>query len=163
MYEDKQVRGQCHDRGAGELMVEIHLEKTIDAPVEQVFDWLADPANLAAAPLALRGRWAKDSSAPGAGAVRVVTAVGTWLREEITAYDRPRRYTYLIVRSFPPFNHEGGTLTFTASGDSTHVDWLSHYTHPVLAGGKLLEAVSYRLLCSNFRAILDACAKALER
>ena len=118
-------------------MVEIHLEKAIHAPVEQVFDWLADPANLAAAPLALRGRWAKDSSGPGAGAVREVTAVGTWFREEITAYDRPRSYTYLIIRSFPPFNHEGGTLTFTASGDSTHVDWLSHYTHPVLAGGKL--------------------------
>jgi uncharacterized protein YndB with AHSA1/START domain len=144
-------------------MVEIRLEKTIDAPVEQVFDWLADPANLAAAPLALRGRWAKGSSGPGAGAVREVLAVGTWFREEITAYDRPRSYSYLIVRSFPPFNHEGGALTFTASGDGTRVDWLSNYTHPVLAGGKLLEAVSYRLLRSSFRAILDACAKALEK
>ncbi|MDT5255087.1 MAG: hypothetical protein QOD10_167, partial [Mycobacterium sp.] len=84
-------------------MVEIHLERTIDAPVERVFDWLADPANLAAAPLALRGRYAKDSPGPGAGAVREVTAVGTWFREEITAYERPRSYSYLIVRSFPPF------------------------------------------------------------
>jgi uncharacterized protein YndB with AHSA1/START domain len=144
-------------------MVEIHLERTIDAPVEQVFDWLADPVNLATAPLALRGRWAKDSSGPGAGAVREVLAVGTWFREEITAYDRPRSYSYLIVRSFPPFNHEGGTLTFTASDDGTRVDWLSNYTHPALAGGKVLEAVSHRLLRSSFRAILDACAKALEK
>ena len=144
-------------------MVEIHLERTIDAPVEQVFDWLADPVNLAAAPLALRGRWAKGSSGPGAGAVREVIGVGTWFREEITAYDRPRSYSYLIVRSFPPFDHEGGTLTFTAAGDGTRVDWLSNYTHPVLAGGKLLEAVSYRLLRSGFLAILDACAKALEK
>jgi uncharacterized protein YndB with AHSA1/START domain len=144
-------------------MVEIHLERTIDAPVEQVFDWLADPPNLAAAPLSLRARYAKDSSGPGAGAVREVTAVGAWFREEITAYDRPRSYSYLIVRSFPPFNHEGGTLTFTASGDGTHVDWLSNYTHPARAGGKLLEAVTYRLLRSSFGAILDACAKALER
>ena len=144
-------------------MVEIHLERTIAAPVEQVFDWLADPANLAAAPLALRGRYAKDSPGPGAGAVREVIAVGTWFREEITAYDRPRSYSYLIVRSFPPFNHEGGTLTFTASGDGTRVDWLSNYTHPARAGGKLLEAVTYRLLRSSFRAILDACARALEK
>jgi uncharacterized protein YndB with AHSA1/START domain len=143
-------------------MVEIHLERTIDAPVERVFDWLADPPNLAAAPLALRGRYAKDSPGHGAGAVREVIAVGTWFREEITAYDRPRSYSYLIVRSFPPFNHEGGTLTFTASGDGTRVDWLSNYTHPAWAGGKVLEAVSYRLLRSSFRAILDACAKALE-
>jgi uncharacterized protein YndB with AHSA1/START domain len=144
-------------------MVEIHVEQTIAAPVEQVFDWLADPANLAAAPLALKAGYAKGSTGPGAGAVREVTGVGTWFREEITAYDRPRSYSYLIVRSFPPFNHEGGTLTFTASGDGTHVDWLSNYTHPVHAGGKLMEAVSYRLLRSSFLAILAACAKALER
>jgi uncharacterized protein YndB with AHSA1/START domain len=143
-------------------MVEIHLERMIDAPAEQVFDWLADPVNLATAPLALRGRWAKGSSGPRAGAVREVLAVGTWFREEITAYDRPRSYSYVIVRAFPPFNHEGGTLTFTASDDGTGVDWLSDYTHPALAGGKVLEAVSYRLLRSSFRAILDACAKALE-
>jgi uncharacterized protein YndB with AHSA1/START domain len=144
-------------------MVEIHLARTIDAPVEQVFDWLADPPNLAAAPLALRGRYAKDSPGPGAGAVREVIAVGTWFREEITAYDRPRSYSYLIVRSFPPFNHEGGTLTFTPSGDSTRVDWQSNYTHPARAGGKLLEAVTYPLLRSSFRSILDACAKSLEK
>jgi Polyketide cyclase / dehydrase and lipid transport len=148
-------------------MVEIHLERTIDAPAEQVFDWLADPVNLATAPLALRGRWAKGSSGPRAGAVREVLAVGTWFREEITAYDRPRSYSYLIVRSFPPFDHEGGTLTFTGSdggaGDGTRVDWLSNYTHPAWAGGKVLEAVSYRLLRSSFRAILAACAKALEK
>jgi uncharacterized protein YndB with AHSA1/START domain len=144
-------------------MVEIHLERTIAAPVDQVFDWLADPANLAAAPLVLQASYAKDSSGPGAGAVREVVGLGTRFREEITAYARPRSYSYLIVRSFPPFNHEGGTLTFTASGDGTHVDWLSHYTHPARAGGKVLEAISYRLLRSSFLAILNGCAEALER
>ncbi|MGO9924562.1 MAG: SRPBCC family protein [Mycobacterium sp.] len=144
-------------------MVEIYVERTIAAPVEQVFDWLADPVNLAAAPLVLKARYTKDSSGPGAGAVREVTAVGTWFREEITAYDRPRSYSYLIVRSFPPFDHEGGTLTFTASGDGTHVDWLSNYTHPAWVGGKLLQAISYPLLRSSFLALFDACAEALER
>ena len=144
-------------------VVEIHVERTIDAPVEQVFDWLADPVNLAAAPLVLRGRYAKDSPGPGAGGVREVLGVGTWFREEITADDRPRSYSYLIVRSFPAFNHEGGTLTFTASGGGTHVDWLSNYTHPARAGGRLLEAVSHPLLRSSFLAILDACAQRLAR
>ena len=152
-------------------MVEIHLERTIAAPVDQVFDWLADPANLAAAPLVLKAGYAKDSPGPGAGAVREVVGLGTWFREEITAYDRPNSYSYLIVRSFPPFDHEGGTLTFTSSGTSsgtslgagTHVDWLTNYTHPALAGGRALEKVSYRLLRSSFLAILNGCAKALER
>lgn len=145
------------------LMVEIHVERTIAAPVEEVFDWLADPVNLAAAPLALRARYAKDSPVTGAGALREVVGIGMWFREEITAYDRPHSYSYLILRSLPPFNHEGGTLTFTASGNGTHVDWLSHYTHPARAGGRLMEAVSYRLLRSSFSAILDACAKALQK
>ena len=144
-------------------MVEIRLERTIAAPVEAVFDWLADPANLAAAPLVLKSGYTKATAGPGAGAVREVTAVGTWFREDITAYDRPRSYTYLIVRSFPPFNHDGGTLTFTASGDGTHVDWLTKYTHPVWAGGKLLEAVTRPVLRWSFLALLNGCAKALER
>lgn len=144
-------------------MVEIHLERTIAAPVDQVFDWLADPANLAAAPLVLKAGYAKDSAAPGAGAVREVVGLGTWFREEITAYDRPHSYSYLIVRSFPPFDHEGGTLKFTSSGGGTHVDWLTNYTHPAVAGGKVLEALSLRLLRSSFLAILNACAVALER
>lgn len=142
-------------------MVEIHLERTIAAPVDQVFDWLADPVNLAKAPLALKGSWAKGSSGPAAGAVREVIGAGTYFREEIPTYDRPHSYSYLIVRSVPPFRHEGGTLTFTAVDGGTHVDWLTNYTHPAWAGGRALEAVSRRLLRSSFTAILDACAKEL--
>ncbi|MGH3532067.1 MAG: SRPBCC family protein [Mycobacterium sp.] len=143
-------------------MVELRVERTIAAPVEQVFDWLADPASLTAAPAVLKAGWAKGSSGPGQGALRQVTGLGAWFREEITAYDRPRSYSYLIVRSFPPFNHEGGTLTFTPRGDGTHVDWLTHYTHPARAGGKLMEPVTFRLLRSSFSAVLAGCAKALE-
>jgi hypothetical protein len=83
-------------------------------------------------------------------------------REEITAYDAPRSYSYRIIRSFPAFDHEGGTLTFSPSGAGTHVDWVTTYTHPARAGGKAMEAVSSRLLRSSFLAILAGCAKALE-
>ena len=83
--------------------------------------------------------------------------------EEITAYDEPRSYSYLIVRSFPAIDHEGGTLTFTPAGDGTHVDWVTTYTHPARAGGKVMEAVSSRVLRASFEAILAGCAKALER
>jgi uncharacterized protein YndB with AHSA1/START domain len=143
-------------------MVEIHVERTIAASPERVFDWLADPRSLAAAPLVLKAGWAQGASGPTVGALREVRGVGTWFREEITALDRPRSYSYLIVRSFPPFNHDGGTLTFTPSGEGTHVDWLSTYTHPARAGGKVTEAITRPLLRSSFLAILAACAKALE-
>ena len=110
----------------------------------------------------MRAGFAKGSSGPGVGALREVTGVGVWFREEITAYDPPRSYSYRILRAFPAFDHEGGTLTFTRRGDSTHVDWVSTYSHPARAGGKVMEAATSRLLQWSFRAILAGCAKALE-
>lgn len=144
-------------------MPTIRLERVIAAPLEQVFDWMADPAGLATAPLVLRSGWAAGSSEPTVGAVRTVTGAGMWFREEITAYDRPNSYSYLIIRSFPPFDHDGGTLTFTPRGNGTHVDWTTSYTHPARVGGRAMEAISSRLLPWNFRSILANCAKALER
>ncbi|MBB3603357.1 uncharacterized protein YndB with AHSA1/START domain [Mycolicibacterium sp. BK556] len=145
-------------------MVHLHVEKTIYAPPQEVFDWLADPVNLNAAPLIVTSDWAKDSPAPaGLGAMRTGFAIGLWFREEITAYDPPHSYSYLIVKSVPAFEHEGGTLTFTPDGEATRVDWDSTYTHPARGGGKAMEALTSKLLPWNFRAILNGCAKALER
>ena len=79
-------------------MVQLHVERTIAASPERVFDWLADPANLTSSPLVLKAGWAKGSPGPGVGALREVTGLGTWLREEITAYDAPRIYSYRIIR-----------------------------------------------------------------
>ena len=87
-------------------MVHLHVERTIAASPERVFDWLADPASLTAAPLVFKAVWAKGAK-PGAGALREVTGVGMWFREEITAYDAPHSYSYLIVRSFPAFDARG--------------------------------------------------------
>jgi uncharacterized protein YndB with AHSA1/START domain len=143
-------------------MVKFQVERTIAASPERVFDWLADPANLTAAPVILKVRWAKRSSAPGEGALREAIGLGGWFREQITAHDRPRAYSYRVVGSIPPFDHEGGTLTFTPSTDGTHVDWLTSYTHPAHAGGKPMEAISRRLLRWSFLAVLAGCAKALE-
>lgn len=143
-------------------MVELHLQRTITAPPDRVFAWLADPACLTVPAMVLRAGWEDGSPQPGKGAVRRVVGLGVWFREEITAYDAPRSYSYLIRSSFPPFNHDGGTLTFTPSGDGTRVDWRSSYTHPARAGGKLLEPITRRILQSSFAKILNACAAALE-
>lgn len=142
-------------------MVDIHVERTIAAPPERVFDWLADPVNLTAARLMLRARWAGGSS-PGVGAVREATGAGVWFREQITAYDAPRSYSYLIVKSFPTLDHDGGTLTCTPTGNGTHVEWSTSYTHPTRMGGRLLETVTAPLLRSGFVQILAGCARALE-
>jgi uncharacterized protein YndB with AHSA1/START domain len=143
--------------------MKLHFERTIGAPSDQVFDFLADPASLKATPLVFRAEYAKGSSGPSKGAVRVVVGAGVYFREEYTAYDPPRSYSYRILRSFPAFRHEGGTLTFTPKGDSTHVDWVTAYTHPAWTGGRALEAVSSRLARVLFPLVLDRCANALEK
>src|SRR3981189_2300598 len=103
-------------------MVEFQVDCTIAASPERVFDWLADPANLTAAPVILKVRWGKGAAAPGGGGVREPMGLGGWFREQITAYDRPRASSYRVVRSFPPFDHEGGTLTLTPSTAATPAD-----------------------------------------
>lgn len=87
-------------------MVHLHVEKTIAAPPDEVFAWLADPVNLKTAPLILTADWARDSPTPGLGAIRTGFAIGLWFREEMVAYDPPHSYTYLIVGSVPAFDHE---------------------------------------------------------
>jgi len=144
-------------------MVTIRRERTIGAPAEQVFDWLADPANLTAAPLAVKAGWSQGSAGPAVGAVRDVLALGFWFREEITAYDPPRSYSYRITRSFPAFGHQGGTLTCIPVAGGTHVVWDTSYRHPLYGGGALAGAVSSRLLPRSFEAIIAGCAQALER
>jgi uncharacterized protein YndB with AHSA1/START domain len=144
-------------------MAQIHVERTIAAPQERVFDWLLDPANLAVSPVFRKAVWAKDSSGPGVGAVREVTGYGFWAHEQITAYDAPRSCSYVVVGAFPATQHDGGTLTCTPSGDGTHVDWVSGYTLPARGGGKVIEVITLPLVRSlTFRAILAGCAKALE-
>ena len=144
-------------------MVHIRAERTIAAPPDQVFAWLADPANLTAARLILKAGWRADAPGPRLGAIREAVAVGMWLREEITAYDPPHSYSYLIVKVVPPLEHRGGTLTFTPSGAGTAVDWQTTYTHPAVIGGRFAEAITSRMLRQGFHQILAGCAKALEK
>lgn len=144
-------------------MVAIEVHRSIAAPPERIFDWLTDPVNLTAAPLFLRAGWVRGVSGPGVGARREVVVLGAWLREEITAWDAPRSYSYRVIRSVPPSDHQGGTVTVTPSGEGADVTWATAYTVPALGGGKVVEAVTLPVFRWSFRAILDGCAKALER
>ena len=52
-----------------------------------------DSAPLVAAPVILKVRWVK------VGALREAIGLGGWYREQITAHDRPRAYSYRVVHS----------------------------------------------------------------
>lgn len=103
-------------------MGRIHVERDIVASPERVFGWLLDPANLSVSPLFRNAGWINGAQGPSVGAVRQVNGIGFWAREQITACNAPTSCSYIVVGSFPPSQHDGGTLTCTSAGDGTHVD-----------------------------------------
>ena len=146
-------------------MVHITVERTIDAPPDEVFAWLGDSSNYTASPMVLREKRTRDGKgAPyGVGAERVILGVGAWFREVITSYDAPHEFSYLIVRSVPPIRHDGGSLHITARGAGSHVRWDTSYTHPAASGGPVLGRVTEPLLRFAFNGILKACDEQLSR
>ena len=144
-------------------MVTIIVERTIPAPPEDVFAWLVDSSNYTDAALCLREKRTRDGEgAPyGVGAIREIVGIGAWFREEITAYDAPHTFSYLIIKSVPPMKHDGGTLTITPTAGGSHVHWKTSYTHPGGATGRALEKVTEPVLRTAFNGTLKACEKGL--
>ena len=92
-------------------MVQIHEQRTIAAPPEQVFDWLLDPANLTVSPWFRKASWLEGPpDRPGVGATRQLKGIGFWVHEQLTAYDPPRSCSYRVTAGFPPARQDG-TLT----------------------------------------------------
>ena len=146
-------------------MPHVTIARFIAAPPEEVFRWLNDSSNYTRSTLTLREKRTREGAeAPyGKGAVREVTGVGAWFREEITAYDEGRSFDYRIVKSFPAINHQGGRVVVDPRPGGCHVTWTSAGSHPKAWGGAALDKVTEPLLRLAFRQILDACERELTR
>ncbi|MFF7726825.1 SRPBCC family protein [Streptomyces sp. NPDC008001] len=142
------------------------VERTIDAPVEEVFAWLTTTTNYTRSPLVLRCRLARSGEgAPyGAGAVREHLWLIGWFRERITHYDPPYATEYVVERSLPPARHELGRMTFTETAGGTHVTWTTRAEIPVpLIGPFLTRRLARPVITHAFRTILDAAGTALAK
>ena len=109
-------------------MFSIHVERTINKPIAEVFAILSDHANYAQfkgvdkSTLLVEGKYEKN----GLGAVREIIAGGANLHEEIVAFDPPYNLGYKVFNSKPlPYDHELGEITLEERGDKTHVTWRS--------------------------------------
>ena len=138
-------------------MRSIHVTRTIPAPAEEVFDVLADHANYDRF-RAIHGSELIREGTPapnGLGALRRIKVWPLTFEEEITAYDRPSRLDYLIVKLNVPFHHDGGKITLTPDGDATRVDWRSSYSVPTPVVGGLQELIWQPVLARGFRRTLE--------
>ena len=137
-------------------MAEIRLERTLEAPIDRVFDVLADHAGYSRFRAISRAELVRegDEEPNGRGAIRKLAAGPFTFTEEITAFERPVRLDYLILEVNVPLRHDGGSIRFDAVDDGTHVLWTSSFTMPVPLAGAPLGALTAAALRRGFARML---------
>ncbi|WP_194820149.1 SRPBCC family protein [Nocardia sp. XZ_19_385] len=141
------------------------IQRTIDAPIEVVFDWLAEVTNYARVP----GIFRAISTSPGApdprgvGLRREVSAAGVLFSEEITEFTPPSRIGYVVRRSKPSLPHRGGTIELRPEGDRTLVVWTIFFQVSTPVIGKAATALGAVALGAGFRLILATAARECRR
>ena len=137
-------------------MARIHLEKTLAAPIDFVFDKLADHGNYKT----FRGVKSSEVLEPGEtepngkGALRRISNGMTTFSERITEFDRPNRLDYLIEDVNAPMVHHGGTITLTPAGQGTRVVWISTFDLTTRFAAKPLGALAAATFKQGFASVL---------
>jgi len=118
-------------------MFRVRVERTLDKPIETVFDMLTDHEGytrfrgISEAELLEEGREEKN----GEGAWRKLTSAKGFFVERITRFERPTRIDYYVEESKPlSLRHDRGEITLSPEGNGTKVVWISegHALVPIL-------------------------------
>lgn len=142
-------------------MATFTLSSTAAAPVEIVFDVLADHRGYAKITPPLRSSTLEREGSPdpnGVGAVRVLSLLGPPIREEIVEFERPRRLAYRALSGVPARSH-GGRIELNPHGSDTRIEWHLEST-PKLS---FLEPVWPAVMRPVIGQLLKAVVKESER
>ncbi len=141
-------------------MASFTLVREVQAPPEVVFDVLTDHRSYAEmTPLRKSELEREGEPAPdGVGAIRVLTAVGPPLREEVVAYERPSRFSYKVLSGAPIRDHLG-TALLTPSGPGTTITYSVRMMPTVPIGGGVVVAVIKQAI----QQLLDGVTAEAER
>ena len=124
-------------------MASFTLLREIDAPPETVFDVLTDHrlysklTSLRKAELEKEG----EPSPNGVGAIRVLSALGPPMREEVIVYQRPERFSYTVLSGLPVRDHIGTVSLEPAGNGRTKVTYALRTTPTVPVAGGVVVAV----------------------
>jgi uncharacterized protein YndB with AHSA1/START domain len=142
------------------VQVKVHF----NAPIERVFAAVSDHERFLAADGGTRTTLLREGvERVGLGCLREVK-VGrrAWYVEEITAWQRPAYFEYMIRKASLPIRHEVSRLTFTAAGGGTDVEWTSRFRIPIPVFGGYLGAKAEKLYSKAFTGLLSAAKAQLE-
>jgi carbon monoxide dehydrogenase subunit G len=140
-------------------MFHIKVEKLINKPVLEVFDFLADHENYSKFPgvekseLLEQGKYEKN----GLDALRRVVLGGITLEERITIYEKPNRLGYHIEKSSPlPFLHDVGEIQLLDEDKQTRVIWKSegHINIPII-GNLIFDKIINKQGIAGFNKVLE--------
>lgn len=137
-------------------MQTIRIKKIIHAPIEQVFDAYTDHAALARVPGVRSARVTKPGIVEpnGLGAVREVDGRVVWLREEITAFERPRLMEYRIREARPKADHRLGRVEFAEVAGGTEITWTTIFDVRIPVVGRLVAPAARISFALVFRLVL---------
>lgn len=124
-------------------MASFTYERQVAAPPELVFEVLTDHRRYKdITPLRKAELEREGEPAPnGVGAIRVLSAVGPPLREEVLAYEPGSRFSYKLLSGLPVRDHVG-TVELTPSGEGTRVVYAVRTTPTVpVVGAAVLGVV----------------------
>lgn len=142
-------------------MASFTFTRAIDAPVETVFEVLTDHEGYAKlTPLRKSELERRGEGEPnGVGAIRKLTAVGPPMREEVIAYEVPRRFSYKVLSGLPVRDHVGTVELSADQGGGTKMVYAvrTQATLPVV-GFAVVAAIRQAV-----KGLIDGVAKESER
>jgi uncharacterized protein YndB with AHSA1/START domain len=141
-------------------MASFRYVRQVAAPPEVVFDVLTDHRRYPEI-TALRKAELEREGEPvpnGLGAIRVLTVAGPPMREEVIAYQPPRRFSYKLLSGLPVRDHVG-TVELEPAEGGTRVAYAVRTTPTVPVGGFAVMAI----LQQAIRSLLGGVAKESER
>ena len=140
----------------------IRVERRLDAPPEAVFEIVADHARYDRFDGIRRSELVEpgDPDPNGLGAIRWLWLGPLRFEEEITAFDPPCRFDYLIrqVKALP-LRHEGGSIRLEPDGTGTNAVWTSSFEIPIPVIGGAMDRIFKRQLERGFARVLERSAE----
>jgi uncharacterized protein YndB with AHSA1/START domain len=123
-------------------MATLDFSRTVAAPVETVWEVVADLRGMSNFTRFRRIELEREGDPPpnGLGAIRVMHLLGPPVREEIVAFEPPRRLSYRMLSGAPVKDHVG-TIELEPAGDGTRMSYVLHTTPKVPGSGLLVVPV----------------------
>ena len=136
------------------------IEKTTSAPPQACFDVITDHRAYPDFSSVRKVELEREGEPPpnGLGAVRVMTAVGPKIREEVVAYEPPSKFAYTVLSGLPVRDHVG-TVTIAPEGEGSRVTYAMETTPTI----RLISPVIVAIIKQAVSSLLKGAIKEAER